>query len=254
MRRSVLLLTALLLAAATAAPPKPAPAPSPAADARAVARKVLEAHGGQKGLDRALNRGMQAGRIILYQTPRSEGTFTAWANGEQRRTEYHIGDMQVTEIFNGERGWKVTGGNVTAYTDTEIVNARDQNHTGMAALLQMLSDPTTRVTLTEGEYDGARLTGLRITQVNGLSTLLLFDPKTNLVRVQETTVKMESGGRTRLRAVLDDYRPLPDGTVFPYHNVIYLGLPKSFEVFIEKVDLKAETPATLFAPPAKAPN
>jgi len=251
MRRLVFLLTVLALIAAQAAPPPPPPAPGPSA--RAVAQKVLEAHGGQKGLDRALNHGLQSGRIILFQPSRTEGKFTAFADGERRRAEYSIGDLQTVEIFDGERGWKVTGARVTPYSATEEANARDQNRNGVAALLT-LQDPTPRVTLTAGEFEGEKLTGLQITALNGLSTLLLVDPQTNLVRVQETTMKTEAGGRSRLRTVLDDYRRLPDGTIYPYHSVVYQGLPKVYEIFVEKVDLDAATPPTLFVPPTKSPG
>jgi hypothetical protein len=132
-----------------------------------------------------------------------------YANELPNRFRMEITDV-FTIVFDGEKGWRKSMGNVVELDAEELAEQKENTYTGWVTTLLPLKEKAKEFTLAaagEGKADGRATVGVKVSSKGHRDVTLSFDKETHLLAKVESTVKSpEQGGKeVKQEILLSDY-------------------------------------------------
>lgn len=224
-------------------------------EARALALKVVQAHGGLENII-SLNQNGYHAQGILEQISSISGTSNKLdclliSKGIKQYLKSNFMGQTVITCFDGESCWTQQGNH--AMPTDRITSQRileDQLH-GLL-LLENLQEPDRAIR--EGKprkLRGKKYLTLIVTANDGKDSVLYIDPRTYLVaRTEYTGTDTEQGVNCVKAYEYADYKELA-GTRTPYRLIEYSDLKRVSDFQIQKYDLSSAISDDIFQLPAQ---
>lgn len=157
-------------------------------DLKAILKKAIEAHGGEKALARFKGSTSKfKGTMEIANMKADIIGETAFQKPDKLRNTLKIEIMNqtvsITQVFDGKKFWISTAGNTKEVTDEKTVNeVRESLQVeGAGSLMAFLEKPYELNIIGEAKVKGKDAIGIRISKKGQRDFSLYFDKKTHLV-------------------------------------------------------------------------
>ena len=224
-------------------------------EARALALKVVKAHGGLENIVGLNEKGYHA-QGILEQISSISGSSNKLdcmliSKGKKQYLKSNFMGQTVITCFDGQSCWTQQGNH--AMPTDRITSQRileDQLH-GLL-LLENLQEPDRAIKKGETKkLRGKKYLTLIVTADDGKDSVLYIDPRTHLVaRTEYTGTDTEQGVNCVKAYEYADYKEL-EGTRTPYRLIEYSDQKKVSDFQIQKYDLTSAVSDDIFKLPAQ---
>jgi hypothetical protein len=197
------------------------------ADMKALVEKAIKAHGGadklakfkaattkMKGKFYGMGDGIDYTGEFKVQLPdKTRNAITVEANGQK---------FTITQVFNGDKGWISTNGDVKDADKDQIDEAKEELYDNKVTNLYPLLEKGFKLSLLgESKVGDQEAVGVKVASEGHRDVNLFFDKKTNYLIKTETHVKdlMGGGGEVAQETLYEDYKEV-SGVKQPHKIVV----------------------------------
>ncbi len=185
-------------------------------DIKAILEKAIKAHGGEEKLTKEKAVTMKIkGKFYGMGEEGIDYTLDVSITPTKKRIDLEASGFKFLQVFNGEKGWKKFGDDVSDMDKDDIAEFKEQLYQDkVGTLVPLLKDKDFKLSsLGEAKIDKKPAVGIKVSSKDHRDIDLFFDKDTGLLVKTEATVK-DMGQEYKQESIMSDYKEF-DGRKVP---------------------------------------